>query len=228
MEGIYPLSSPIILTDSVFVAYGGHTGNSTAAQRTAAYLIAEIATTYDLETFLLPLIYTGTYLYNSSIHKQGLLLEFRDIHRVYKTSFIDFDESVYWTQVGTGNDFVAIRDDTFGILDIDYLLSNCKCVNSSHPSPYKVQVVFQAGLPTGTANRPDILMAMVTYADVMLQELIGYGNEAPGDIGVQQYTNQEYQERRIGLIRTVFGSSPRANMAHRLLDQIRVYRWCGL
>jgi hypothetical protein len=71
-------------------------------------------------------------------------------------------------------------------------------------------------------------MALVTYADIILQEMIGYGNEAPGDVGVQEYANQEYREKRVGLIRTSFGTSARANFAHRMLSRLRKYRWCGL
>ena len=228
MEGIYPLSSAIILTDNIFVAYGGHTGNATAAQRGAAYLLAEIAAWKDLDTFLLPVIVTGTYVFTNNILSKGLMLENAYVHRVYVTKFIDFDETIYWTQSNTGNDYVAIRDDTYGILDINYVLSSCHCATSSRPYPYKIQVVYQAGLPTGTASRPDVLMALTTYADVMLQEMIGYGNEAPGDIGVQEYANQEYREKRINLLRTSYGSSARANLAHRLLSGLRKYRWCGL
>jgi hypothetical protein len=228
MEGLYPLTSAIILNDASFVSYGGHTGNSTAAQRNMAYLLSEIAATKDLDTFLLPVIITGTYVFTNHILQHGLLLDYGYIHQVYVTNFIDFDETVYWSQAGTGNDYVAIQNDTFGILDINYILSSCNCATASRPLPYKVQVVYKSGFPTGTSTRPDVLMALTTYADLMLQEMIGYGNEAPGDIGVQEYANQEYREKRIGLLRTSFGTSARANLAHRLLTGLRKYRWCGL
>jgi len=61
----YPYASPIILTDAIFTAYGGHTGSSATAQRTAAYLIAEMAATADIGSFLLPTTVTGTFAPNT-------------------------------------------------------------------------------------------------------------------------------------------------------------------
>jgi len=224
----YPLNSAIILTDSIFVQYGGHTGSSVAAQRNAAYLMAEMAATRDLSTFMLPVIVTGTYTFNPIHMQNGLALDHGYIRRVLSTSFLDFDGSSYWSQAGTGNDYVAIKYDDFGVLDINFMISNCQCSNATSPFPYQIQVAYEAGLPTGTATKPDYLMALTIYADVMLQEMIGYGNEAPGDIGVQDYTNQEYRESRIGLLRTTFGTSARANLAHRLLTGTRLHRYAGL
>lgn len=224
----YPLSSPIIMTDAIFTQYGGHVGNSGPLQRQAAYLMAEEAASDDLSTLLLPVIVTGTYFFNPSQLQKGLMLDYGQVHRVISTSFIDFDETVYWTQAGTGNDYVALRDAEYGVLDINYILNNCKCANSARPYPYQIKIVYEAGLPTGTANHSKYLMALTIYSDLMLQEIIGYGNEAPGDIGVQQYQNQEYREQRIGLIRTNFGTSARANLAHRLLLGKELHRYSGL
>ena len=61
---LYPYSSCIILTDELFSAYGGHSDNTSDFQRKAAYWIAEQEASEDLETYLLPTIVTGTYLYN--------------------------------------------------------------------------------------------------------------------------------------------------------------------
>ena len=57
----YPLNAPCILNDATFVQYGGHTGSSVAAQRNAAYLMAEMAASRDLSTLMMPVIVTGTY-----------------------------------------------------------------------------------------------------------------------------------------------------------------------
>ena len=222
----YPLSSAIILNDTIFSSYGGHVANSLPAQRDAAYWLAEIAAWKDLDTFLLPIIVTGTYPFYQSLMKTGLVLDNSYVSQIYQVSFYDFKGDLYWSETGSSSYYFALRDDTFGIIDINYILSNCQCTPSMYP--YKIQVVYQAGFPTGTANRPDILMALATYADLILQEIIGYGNEAPGDIGVQRYQNQDYREERIGLLRTSYGSSARANFAHRLLSGLRKYRWCGL
>jgi hypothetical protein len=224
----YPLNSAIILTDTLFVQYGGHTGSSVAAQRNAAYLMAEMAATRDLSTLLLPVIVTGTYTFSPIDMRNGLMLDYGYIRRVLSTSFLDFSGDVYWTQAGTGNDYVAIGHADYGVLDINYLVNNCNCSTTLSPYPYQIRVAYEAGLPTGTATKPDYLMALTIYADLMLQEMIGYGNEAPGDVGVQKYSNQEYREERIGLLRTTFGTSARANLAHRLLTGTRLHRYAGL
>jgi hypothetical protein len=160
--------------------------------------------------------------------QNGLSLDYGYVQRVISTSFLDFDGTAYWTQAGTGNDYVAIKHADYGVLDIDYMISNCNCSNSLSPYPYQIRVVYEAGLPTGTATRPDYLMALSIYADLMIQEIVGYGNEAPGDIGVQRYSNQEYREERVGLLRTTYGTSARANLAHRLLTGERLHRYAGL
>ena len=220
----YPLNSAIILTDTIFTQYGGHPGSSGPAQRSAAYLMAEMAASRDLSTLLLPVTVTGTFTFNPIHTRNGLMLDYCYIQRVIATYLLDFDGNIYWGQTGTANNYVAIGEDDFGTIDINYTLNP----GSVSIYPYKIRVVYEAGLPTGTATRPDYLMALTIYADLMLQEMIGYGNEAPGDIGVQKYANQEYREERVGLLRTTFGTSARANLAHRLLTGNRLHRYAGL
>ena len=69
---------------------------------------------------------------------------------------------------------------------------------------------------------------MTTYADIILNEVVGYGNEAPGDIGVQSYTNQQYSENRVKLLRTDFGTSARAQFVKKLIEKRRRKRSVGL
>jgi hypothetical protein len=71
-------------------------------------------------------------------------------------------------------------------------------------------------------------LGLTTYADIILNEIQGYGNEAPGDIGVTDYRNQQYSESRVALIRTAFGTSARAQFVHRLFIKFRHHRWVGL
>lgn len=216
------------MTDLIFSQYGGHIDSTGPLQRQAAYLMAEMAATRDLSTFLMPVIVTGTFLFNPVMMRNGLILDYGYVHRILGTYFIAFDETIYWGQTGTANNYIALRHDDFGVMDINYVLSTCNCATSAAPFPYQIRVVYEAGLPTGTALRPDYLMAMTIYADLMLQEMTGYGNEAPGDVGVQRYSNQEYREERVGLLRTTYGTSARANLAHRLLTGTRLHRYAGL
>jgi hypothetical protein len=223
MDFYYPYSSPIILTDSIFENYGGFTGTTTAAQRQAAYVNAEIEVSNLLETYLLPTVVTGTYSYNPT-----LVLDHTYVNSVQVVQFIDTEEDVYWSQTGTANIYVSLRNDTYGLLDLHYLTTACRCHNSGRLEPYHVRVMYTAGLPSGTATQADFLLALTTYAKIILNEIVGYGNEAPGDIGVQEYKNQQYSERRVYLFKTALGSSPQAHFANRILNKYKRRRAVAL
>jgi hypothetical protein len=217
----YPYSTPIILTDPIFFAYGGHRGSSSPEQRQAAYYIAERTASEDIDTFFLPTIVTGTYLYNP-LHE--FILDRGYVTKIIETRFICRNEDVYYTVLGTANEYVTLIDKEYGTVIINGSCNVCGDIDY----PFKVQFIYEAGLPSGTSFRPDILLGLATYADIILNEIQGYGNEAPGDIGVQGYRNQQYYETRVGLIRTVFGTSARAQFVHGLFTKLRKYRWVGL
>jgi len=218
---VYPYSSAILLNDAIFQTYGGHIDGSLPQQRDAAYLAAEMAATEDLDTFLLPTIVTGTYACLPQWKK--IMLDYGHVHQIYATRFYDAGGNLIWEQEGTDNINVNITSDTYGVISLDWILGGWGV-----SFPHHIQVVYSAGLPTGTANKPDILLALTTYADLLLQEIIGYGNEAPGDVGVQAFSNQQYSETRVRLLRTSFGTSARANFASQLLTKYRKRRWVGL
>jgi len=221
----FPYSNPIILTDAIYVMYGGHTGTTTTAQRNAAFLIAEMAATEDIGSFLLPTTFTGTY---TPEYGRPLMLDYGYINSVDLVRFIDEQDAIYWSQAGTANYYVSIRGNgKRGIIDIDYLVAHCNCCSSGE-FPYKVQVVYNAGLQSGTSYHPDVLLALTTYAEIVINEIIGYGNEAPGDIGVQDFSNQQYKESRVALLRTSFGTSARAQFATKLLTRLRKLRYVGM
>ena len=221
----YPYTSAIIMTDAIFSDYGGHLSDSTQPQRNAAYQIAERQLSSELETYLLPTIITGTYLYNPL--DKFLILENAYVQRIIRTRFIDIEEDAYWSQAGTDNIYLSLRSGERGLVDIHSILGNYSC-NHPYMYPYKIEEVYEAGLPTGTANSPDILLALTTYADIILNEITGYGNEAPGDIGVQQYSNQNYSEARVKLLRTSFGTSARAQFIKKLIGKYIRKRWIQL
>jgi len=217
----YPYNLPIILTDDIFNAYGGNIILGSTDQRQAAYWMAEERASEDLDTFLLPTWVTGTYPYTGPM----LILDHSYVHQVSMTRFIDFQGSNYFSISGTSNVYLSIYDDLRGVLDIAQIVSNCNCHSANRMYPYQVQVVYQAGLPSGTSFRPDVLLALSTYATIIMNEIIGFGNESPGDAGVVEYSNQSYRERRKGLINTVFGSSAKANFAYRQLSRLRKRRY---
>jgi len=222
MNGLYPLSSSIILDDDTFVAYGGNTGSSTPAMRSIAYFVAEEAVSRDLSTLLLPVTVTGTYTWIT--YSPFIVTEWGYVDNVSLVRFLDTKEEIYYTISGTANVYASINNATYGKIDIHSLFGNCNCVSQSRPYPYHIQVVYEAGLPTGTATQPNVLLALTTYADLVLNEIVGYGNESPGLVGVQEFRNQGYSELRTKLAETQFGSSNRAMFISKLLSPYRLHR----
>jgi len=169
MNQIYPYNYPLILTDDIFVAHGGVTGSSTATQRQTAYVIAEEFVTDDIGTFLLPTIVTGTYYFRQS----PLITDYGYVNRVILVRFLDTEEDIYYSISGTANVYASLRNDTYGIIDIFNLFGNCNCASSAQPYPYQVQIVYEAGLPTGTANNLRYLQGLSTAADLVLNQIEG-------------------------------------------------------
>jgi len=225
MNSIYPFTSPVIMTDDIYQKYGGDLSVGSNEQFNVAYWLAEEAVTRDINTFLQPVTITGSFSYDP-VHP--FLLTYGYINYVDVIRFYDFKEELYYTITGTANIYASIRDKEYGILDIAYWIGNCACHSAALPYPYRIDVVYNAGFSSGTAHQPNILMALTTYTRVIMNEIVGYGNEAPGDIGVQSFSNQEYSEDRVKLINTVFGSSPQAQFAHRLLTPLRKRRYVSL
>ena len=221
----YPYSTPIILTDDIFQKYGGVLDASKPELREIAFVVAEEAVTDDIGTLLLPTIVTGTASWNLT---NPIITDYGYVNRVDVVRFLDTQENIYFTASGTANVYVSLRDDTYGIIDIHHIFANCRCISSVNPYPYQVQYVYEAGLPTGTANNPKILLALTTYSDMVLNQIEGFGNEADGLVGVSEFKNQDYSEKRHNLKRTIFGSSARSQFVSDLLTNLRKHRFVGL
>lgn len=219
----YPYTSPLILTDDLFQSYKGETGTSTAFQRQKAYLFAERKASEDLHTYLQETTVTGTYAYQSRI---PLMHNF--VQRITRVRFEDFEGGFYWTISGTDNVYASLWNQERGLLDMGWALGNCACSTPSRPYPYRVEVVYDTGLPSGTVYNSEIPLALTTYASIILNEIEGFGNESVGDVQVKEYKNQEYSEVRGGLIQTIYGGSAKANFAWKLLSGIRKRKYVGL
>lgn len=208
---IYPYSSPIILNDSVFTEYGGQTGSFTAAQRTAAYRIAEQQATNHLHTFLLPTIVTGTFGYAPRI-----VTDYGYVSRIYSVGILS-KQSYFNCQLRSDNGCVFVWEDTFGYLDVSCVLNYCNC--SAPVFPYQIQVAYQAGLPTGVATQPASLLALTMAAQISLNEMTFPSlNEGTGDVGIEEFASMDYREKRVRLGRNAFGSSAKANKIASLLS----------
>ena len=204
--------------------YGGDLTVASTYQRKAAFWLAEEKASEDIDSFLLPTIVSGTFLYTNNV----IALDHAWVHQIYVTRFLDYKDEVYFTVSGSANNYVNLFNHERGMVDISYALANCHCSSSMRPSPYKVEFVYQAGLTSGTSFRPDMLLALTTYASIIINEIVGYGNESPGDMGVQEFSNQQYREKRKTLLNTAFGSSARAQFAHNLITRFRKMRYVSL
>ena len=215
---IYPHSSPIILTDSIYVNYGGNTGTSTAAQRVAAYLIAEKQMSSHIGTFLLPTVVTGTFPWPGGQH---LVLPYGHILSIPNVTVLD-QESVATCGLDESSGCAFVWDDTYGYIDVRKIASSCAC---SFGYPYQVRVVMNAGLPTGSANQADMLLGLTLAAEINVNRMVDRSaNEGTGDIGIEEFSNLGYRERRIGMKRTAFGNSAAANEIALITNAFRKKR----
>lgn len=211
----YPYSTPQILTDSLFVQYGGQTGTSTVAQRQAAFVMAEEQMTEHLSAFLVPTIVSG-----SAWYRGGTLFETEYGH-VQQVLYVQaktvsqlnpLDTNIY-----TGS--ALIRNAEYGYIDITFPAYYAGCYNGLL---YENMVVYQSNLSTGTVSGPVMLAALTIAAQVNLNEMdVSLANEGVGDVGIQSFSNQGYSEQRVKLGRNAFGSSALAQRAARLVKKLR-------
>lgn len=201
---IYPYSTPQVLTDSIFVMYGGQIGSSTTFQRQAAFTLAEEQMTEHLSTFMVPTIVSG-----SAWHRGGSLFEteYGNIQRVLLfSSEIVRHLSPLNTYFATGS--AMVRNPQYGYLDV--------ILPCDYAAIYRNTVVYESGFPTGSAT-PSLLQGLVVAAQINLNEMVSdLSNEGVGDVGIQQFSNQSYSEQRKKLGRNAFGSSALAQRAAML------------
>lgn len=210
---IYPYTSPVVLTDAVFLLYGGQTGTTLPAQRTAAYVIAEEQVSKYIGTFLIPTIVTGTFPITPT---RRIATDYGYVSRVLSAKVLN-QSSIFNCTLSEANSCVFVWDDTFGYMDFGYIVSACGCSNSL--SPYQFKLAYEAGLPTGVAAHPGILMALTIQAQLNLNEMIyPHANESAGDVGVKSYRSLDYSEDRVKMRRTILGTSAMSDKASRLLD----------
>ena len=212
MLNVYPHNSPIILTDDIFVQYGGQTGTTTNAQRDAAYLVAEMQATEYIGTFLLPTIITGTY------QSMGgrIVTDYGYVHRIMGAMLLYSDDGST-CNLSSESGCAFIGDDTFGYLDYRRTTQLCGCAGSR--VAYQYQIAYEAGLPTGTATKPGILLALTMASTITLNEMkFPSVNEGAGDVGITEFWNMDYKEVRMRLRRTAFGMSAVSNKVAQLID----------
>lgn len=214
----YLYNTPQILTDSLFLLYGGQTGTSSSVQREAAYVMAEEQMVEYLQSYLTPTIVTGTYFWRG---KNPLELDYGWIISIGRVSI----NSVDWRDgcdVDTATGCYAIRNAQYGYVDVSYLLSCGGCGGIVGYPPYNIQVAYTSGLATGTYTSARMLQALTLAAQINLNELdVSLSNESTGDAGIEFFINQRYHEKRVKGITTVFGNSALAQRIARLVRGLR-------
>ena len=219
------VTTPAILTDSIYSTYGGDLSLTTPGQRQAAYSIAEGQASQEIGTFLSPTTYTGTYSWPMG----GAMLK------------LDFDRVISVTSVVAIHDAGCncaanaleltgcawIKSAAAGILDVrecggTVSSSGCSC-SGGGGGLLQVRVVCYAGLPSTASSDPRLLMALSTAADLALQQITDphAAEGGPGDAGVQSYSSLSYSETRTKLKFTAFGSSARANYAAQMISHFK-------
>lgn len=208
---IYPYNSPQILTDSIYSAYQGQLGMAPAAVRQAAYLIAEMAVSEDVETLLVSTIVTGTHMPNGI--KNSFLADYAYINRFVTAREYDYLGNLWNTITDLSDSYLQIRNYELGHIDYAYRFP-----------VYRLEYVLDVGFSSGTAYQPNILLALTKYSNIVINEIMGYGNESVGDIGVKEFSNQSYRESRVALLRTNFGTSATAQFIKKLLNRYHLHR----
>lgn len=228
---IYPYNYPIILNDQTFIDYGGQTGTFSHNSLQNSYWLAEMMVTSYIGTPLLPTITTGTYPFQ---HSSRIKVDYGYISQIMSVSILSRqDPSTCNLKADDGCGY--IYQDVYGYIDFKRLASVCSACNwnwwmgSPYPMylvsnyPYQIQIAYEAGLPTGTANQPGILEALTILAQIDLNEkvpgLVGE-NESTGDMPLTRYRSIEYAEGRKlnAFIKTNLGQSSRVMRAKLLID----------
>lgn len=215
----FPYFTPQIMTDEVFLKFGGQTGTSTQGQRDSAYLLAEEQMTEHLSSFLLPTTITGTHFWRGG---NPIELEFGHILRVHQVIINDINwANSCSVNISTGS-CAYIRNAEYGYIDVNAVLACGGCGAVVGYPPYNVQVVYESGLSTGTATSPTMLSALSMAAQINLNEWdVSLANEGVANVGIESFSNQSYSEKRKYLGRTVFGDSPMAQRVARLTKKYR-------
>lgn len=212
--------SPVILTDALFFELRPDcqvTGTATTRQH--AFIWAEQKMVQAIQTPLLPTTMTGTY----SATGNPLVLDFDRVQSIDRVKVLTHSGECDCDL--TREDGCALIRGGYGYIDVirtQSLASNkCGC---GDPAQYKWEVVFTAGLPTGTAaNDSSLHVALAMAAEIQLKEVHDPGalEGGPGDPGVQSYGSRGYSETRVKLESTPFGTSALANKIFDMVSHLR-------
>lgn len=226
----YLVTGTTVLTEQIFIDYGGHTGTSTQAQRNAAYQMAEQMAIEEIGTLLVPTILTGTFSWPLSDTR--FMLPHTHVRSISSVTAIhDSGCDCASSQVEIGG-CAWLIDAQAGIISLEQCNStasnSCACsCNGSYGLPLLFRIVYEAGIQAGlVAANANSLLGLVTSADLALEQIIDPGGAegGPGDPSLSSVSDTGYSESRQFLRMTAFGGSPRANFAARMLSPLKFKR----
>jgi hypothetical protein len=220
-----------ILSDDIFVQYGGQTGTSTPAQRNAAYMIAEQGAIDEIGTFMVPTTVTGTFMWPR-------VNDYRMKLPIQRLISVDSVATIHEAGCNCADDSYELEgcawvvDDNNGVIDlrecgntIKAACSGCSCNEGRfYGFPYQVRIVYTAGFAEGmVASSPKALMGLVTAADIILEQILN-PYDSPGGAGLpalKGFSDTGYSETYQSLKVTAFGGSARANFASEMLSSLK-------
>lgn len=226
---VVPVTSPQVLTEDTFVAYGGHTGSATSLQLASAFCIAEQRAQQEICTPLVPTQITGSaggYTVNLLAFGQPFTLPHTHLRSVDEAHLVC--ESCNFDCVVSQRDAcVHIKNFMHSIVELRIRASSICGTCGVCGAPLSFRIDYTAGLEVGlAASVPSILHALTIAADLALQQMIdpGASEGGAGDPGVQEWRSLTYAEKRTKLRHTAFGASASANYAADLLKPWKTRR----
>lgn len=213
--------SPVILTDAMFADYTAQCLNSgTAQQRTNAYVIAESKMIDQINTFLLPTVVTGTFLWPAV--PEPLLLPHKYIRSIDRVSVQSIDGCNCELTAHSGCGLIR---NGIGYIDIRVTEGLAGSACGAGRWFYQGEITYTAGIPTGTAaldTRLHNALAIVAYEALMQMVEPGLNAGGAGAPGVTSFSTLGYSEtfNKESLKATRLGNSALANYAAGLVSHL--------
>lgn len=229
MEMWYPITGTHILSHEIFHAYGGDDLGVTGAQVTAALCIAEQLAQLELNTFIEPQSWTGSF--DRLAYGQPLMLPHSHLRSIDSVVLrCEVDTTI--CSVRRITSCAHIKDRNASIVELRLGRDICGaargCCSCTHCGrPLNFEIAYTAGIPPGQlASAPIALAALTALAQEALEQLAdpGASEGGAGAPGVMEWRQFWYGEKRFGLKVTQLGNSARANYAQKLLQPWKVKR----
>lgn len=226
----YLVTGTSVLTEAIFIEYGGQTGTATTGQINNALQMAEQFAIQEIGTFLVPTVVSGTFAW--PIHER-INLPHRHVRTVSSVTAIHeagcdcADDQVELSACAWIMDYQA------GIVSLrecgNYIGGSiaCGCTGDGYGEPLQYQIVYEAGIQAGlVAANASALMGLTVAADLALEQIIDpEGAEGgAGDPSLTNFSDTGYSASRQFLFMTAFGGSPKANYAARMLKPLSYKR----